>query len=480
MAGSEETRKDPTKGVSIFPREGSSVRFVSWFLAAAAAIWWLPGFLLAAPDVPVAPSKVKHPEWSRDAVIYELNTRQFTPEGTFKAILPRIPELKALGVRVVWFMPIHPIGEKERKGPLGSPYAVKDYYGVNPEFGTLEDFKAVVKAMHEAGLHVIIDLVANHTAWDNPLCSNHPSWFARDGSGRFRPPEAGWSDVVQLDYFEGDLQEYMLKVMEHWVRDVGIDGFRCDVAGRVPTAFWNTARVRLGRIRPVFMLAEAEKPELLQRAFDCDYGSEYFKAFDAIVRRAERPTSLDRLVEEDAQSYPPGAWRLMFTTNHDQNAWLDSDVQRLGPKASRAMAVLAFTLPGKPLIYNGQEIGYPKKLPFFSRGPIEWSDPTGCRPFYSRLCELYTSRPALHAGAMTRVQAGGSSRVYTFVRSSAPSDTLLVVVNCSGTPESVTLPCPPGTRRILGLLGPETHEVTEGKVRLKLEPWEHQIFECHR
>lgn len=456
------------------------MRFLMWVLAAGAAVCFLPTLLHAFPEGNVPPSTVRHPEWAKNAVIYELNTRQFTPEGTFRAILPRIPELKALGVGIVWFMPIHPIGEKGRKGELGSPYAVRDYYGVNPEFGTLEDFKAVVKAMHDAGMHVIIDLVANHTSWDNALTLEHPSWYARDGNGRFRPPVPDWEDVIKLDYFEGDLHEYMVKVMEYWVRDVGVDGYRCDVAAMVPTPFWNLARQRLDRIRPVFMLAEAEKPELLIGAFDCDYGSEYFRAFDQIARARAPLSRLDRLRKNDLARYPSDSWRLMFTTNHDQNAWLDSDIQRLGAVGSRAFAVLAFTLPGKPLIYNGQEIGNSRKLPFFSRAPLEWKDPHNYRPFYTRLCELYTQRAALHSGTMKRVKATGSDRVYSFVRSAGPADTLLVAVNLSEAPATVTVPCPEGTRQLLGLLSPETREITAGSVSLELEPWGFRVLDCVR
>ena len=459
---------------------GLPVRLITWLLALGTAAWFLPGILCAAPDTVPRATRVKHPEWSRNAVIYELNTRQFTPEGTFRAILPRIPELKALGVKIVWFMPIHPIGEKGRKGDLGSPYAVRDYYGVSPELGTLDDFKAVVRAMHDAGLHVIIDLVANHTSWDNPLTRQHPSWYARDGSGQFCPPEPDWLDVIKLDYFEGDLHEYMAKVMEYWVRDVGVDGFRCDVANMVPTSFWNMARQRLDAIRPVFMLAEAEKPELLANAFDCDYGSEYFRIFDRIARNRAPVARLDEQMERDASRYPPGSWRLMFTTNHDQNAWLDSDINRLGAAGSRAFAVLAFTMPGKPLIYNGQEIGNPRKLPFFTRGPIEWKDPGDYRSFYTRLCHLYSERAALHSGSMVRINAEGSRSVFSFFRSAGPNDDVLVVVNLSNAPAKVTVPCPVGTKELVGLMAPDTFEVVGGQVKLQLPAWGYHVFECKR
>jgi cyclomaltodextrinase / maltogenic alpha-amylase / neopullulanase len=195
--------------------------------------------------------------WSEKAVIYELNTRQFSAKGNFAGVQPRLGDLKKLGVDIVWFMPIHPIGVKNRKGPLGSPYAVKDFTGVNPEFGDLAQFKKTVAAAHAAGLHVIIDLVANHTAWDHPWTRQHPDWYVKNAKGEFTPPVADWTDVIKLDYSRPALREEMIRAMEFWVREVGVDGFRCDVAGEVPTDFWEQARVRLEAIRPVFMLAEA-------------------------------------------------------------------------------------------------------------------------------------------------------------------------------------------------------------------------------
>ena len=208
------------------------------------------------PHEPEPYIKLTHPEWSKNATIYQINTRQFSEEGTFEAAMRELPRLKELGVDILWFMPIHPIGEKNRKGTLGSPYSVKDYYGVNPEFGTLDDFKAFVDAAHELGMYVIIDWVANHTAWDNPLHLEHPEWYERDFRGEFRPtPWYDWSDIIDLDFGEPGVREYMTEALKYWVREVGIDGYRCDVAGFVPVQFWNNVRRELDAIKPVFMLA---------------------------------------------------------------------------------------------------------------------------------------------------------------------------------------------------------------------------------
>ncbi len=204
-----------------------------------------------------------HPDWSLDATLYELNTRQFTEAGTFGAAEAHLPRLAGLGVDIIWLMPIHPIGEKNRKGSLGSPYSVRDYFGVNPEFGTLDDLKRFIAAAHALGMHVILDWVANHTAWDNPLVAEHPEWYARDAAGQLRStPWWDWSDVVDLDFGQPGLRRYMLEAMSYWVREADIDGFRCDVAGYVPGDFWDAARSVLDAIRPVFMLAEWEARDL--------------------------------------------------------------------------------------------------------------------------------------------------------------------------------------------------------------------------
>lgn len=215
---------------------------------------------------------LKNPEWTKDAVLYQINTRQFTPEGTFRAAERELPRLKALGVDILWLMPVHPIGEKHRKGTLGSPYSVRDYYGVNPEFGTKADLKHFVDAAHAQGMHVILDWVANHTAWDNPLVKDHPDWYARGWKGDFHPtPWWDWTDIVNLDYSHPGLRKYMTDAMTYWVREIGVDGYRCDVAGFVPLDFWNNARAELDAIKPVFMLAEWESRDLHAKAFDATY-----------------------------------------------------------------------------------------------------------------------------------------------------------------------------------------------------------------
>lgn len=216
--------------------------------------------------------KLTHPEWSKNATIYELNTRQFSEEGTFKAAQRQLPRIKELGIDIIWLMPINPIGKKNRKGTLGSPYSVKDYFEVNPEFGTLQDLKNFVNEAHKLGMYVILDWVANHTAWDNVLVEKHPEWYAKDYKGDFRPtPWWDWSDIIDLDYSKPGLREYMTEALKYWVKEADIDGYRCDVAGFVPLDFWNNARKELDAIKPVFMLGEWESRDLHASAFDMTY-----------------------------------------------------------------------------------------------------------------------------------------------------------------------------------------------------------------
>jgi len=363
--------------------------------------------------------ELRHPEWSRDATLYQINTRQFTPEGTLAAAQAQLPRLQALGVRILWLMPVQPIGERHRKGSLGSPYAVRDYRAVNPEFGDLEDFRRFVDAAHELGMYVILDWVANHTAWDNPLTAQRPEWYARDPAGRMHPPVwTDWDDVVQLDWDQAGLWRYMADAMEWWVAETGIDGFRCDVAGFVPVPFWNGVRARLERIRPVFLLAEWKTRDLHARAFDATYSWDWY---DTLRRIAQGQAGVDTLVGyhyDDENSWPADAMRMLFVSNHDKNAWNGTQFEAFGPALESAI-VLSVASRGIPLIYNGQEAGNPKRLAFFERDPIAWRDhPVGA--LYRRLVALKQANRALWNGGwgapMEQVMNSAPDRVFSFVR----------------------------------------------------------------
>ena len=243
--------------------------------------------------------KVKHPEWSKNLSIYEVNIRQYTPEGTFNAFSEHLPRLKELGTDIIWLMPIHPIGEKNRKGTLGSYYAVKDYFGINTEFGTEEDFHNLISKIHELDMYVIIDWVANHSAWDNDLINLHPEWYSKNENGEIISPVDDWTDVADFNYDVPEMREYMIKALKYWVQDFDIDGYRCDVAGMVPTSFWNDARLEHDKIKPVFMLAEAEEPELHEYAFDMTYAWSMHFLWNDIAQGKKTVADLDEMLKNE-------------------------------------------------------------------------------------------------------------------------------------------------------------------------------------
>jgi glycosidase len=366
--------------------------------------------------------RLQHPEWTKHAVLYQVNLRQFTPEGTLVAATRQLPRIKALGADIVWLMPIHPIGAKNRKGSLGSPYSVRDYLGVNPEFGTLEDLKRFVAEAHGLGLRVIIDWVANHTAWDNPLVAQHPEWFARNWKGEFHPTSWNdWSDIIELDYDQPGLRKYMTDALKFWVREVGIDGYRCDVAGFVPLDFWNNARRELEAIRPVFMLAEWEATDLHQEAFDATYAWGWYTAAHDAIKSGKGAGPFRGFYSTHDNSWPNEAMRMTFVSNHDKNAWDGTEFEQFGPGLEAAM-VLSVVGEGLPLIYNGQEAGNTKRLAFFERDPIEWRQhPNGA--LYQRLFALKKANTALWnaqwGARMIDVPNSSPDAVLSFVRADA-------------------------------------------------------------
>lgn len=366
-------------------------------------------------DAPAA-TTVNHPDWSRQAVIYEVNVRQFTPEGTFEAILPHIPRLKDLGVDILWFMPIHPISQENRKGKLGSYYAVYDYKGVNPEFGSIDDFRALVKAAHAAGMKVIIDWVPNHSGCDNAMVRNHPEYYARNEKGEMFGPY-DWTDVYKFDYSNPEMRKMMTDAMQFWLREADIDGFRCDVAGEVPTDFWNENRPQLEKVKSdIFMLAEAPNADLMEHAFDMDYnwpmkdlfsaiaatsGQYTFKGEDGKVKTFPEAHATDifkRLDEENAL-YPGDSYMMNMITNHDLNSWEGTEFERLG-NLQEAFAVLMYTLPGMPLIYTGQETGMNRAFEFFDKDKApDWDSSPAVTEFYKKLNRLKHERRELAAGS---------------------------------------------------------------------------------
>jgi glycosidase len=429
------------------------------------------------PYTPIPYVQIEHPEWTRDAAIYQINTRQFTPQGTFAAAAEQLPRLQALGVRILWLMPVQPIGEKNRKGGLGSPYSIRDYLGVNPEFGTLDDLKRFIDQAHDLGLYVILDWVANHTAWDNPLLEEHPEWYARDWKGDFHSPTwTDWSDVVTLDYSQPGLRRYMTEAMKFWVTEVGMDGFRCDVAGFVPLDFWDQVRAELDAIRPVFMLAEWETRDLHARAFDATYAWSWHNTVHDIALGKANVGALRGHYYEKSSSWPYDAIRMMFVSNHDKNAWDGTQFELFGPALENAI-VLSVVAEGMPLIYNGQEAGNPKQLAFFEKDPIEWRE-HAIGELYRQLFELKREHPALWNGRwgapMIPVTNSAPDEVFSFVRTNG-EDTVFAVFNFSAAAQDVTFSESIYQGRYRIFPGDE-EAVLGGDFSLRLEPFSHRVF----
>jgi len=431
----------------------------------------------ADPYRPTAYVTLTHPDWTRAATLYELNTRQFTPEGTFRAAMAHLPRLDSLGVDIVWLMPIHEIGVLNRKGTLGSPYSVRDYYSVNHEFGTLDDLRAFVDSAHALGMHVILDWVANHTAWDNVLVQEHPDWYARDWKGDFTPtPWYDWSDVIDLDYSHPGLRQYMIEAMAYWVREADVDGFRCDVAGFVPLGFWNEARRELDAIKPVFMLAEWESRDLVADAFDATYAWSWNTALHHVTIDGADLGALIGYYAWNEGAFPPNGMRMTFVSNHDKNSWEGTQFEQFGAGLEAAI-VLSVVGDGLPLIYNGQEAGNPRRLAFFDKDSIAWRDhPIG--ELYRRLFALKHANTALWnarwGATMIKVPNSDDTRVLSFVRQN-DQDTVFAVFNLSADARSVTFreSLFPGTYTNY-LDG--TPARLDASTRLDLEPWGYRVF----
>lgn len=359
------------------------------------------------------------PEWARGSTIYEVNVRQYSASGKFTAVTADLPRLKALGVDVLWLMPIHPIGEVNRKGPLGSYYAAKDYLAVNPEFGTEADFRELVTAAHAQGLRVILDWVPNHVSPDNPLTKTHPEFFWRDEKGNLVPPHGtDWTDVVQFDFSAPGLVEYQAGVLLHWVKNLGIDGFRCDVAWGLPTPFWNevTSRVRAARPDALF-LAEAELPQQQVAAFNLSYGFDLHHAMNAVAQGKKSASGLDEAYAKIRAHFPRGYALMVFTSSHDENSWAGTEFDRMGAGYT-PFAVLTFLVDGVPMIYNGQEAGLDRRLKFFERDPIVWpkTEHPAAR-IYQVMTRLRRANPALHTGApMRRLDTTDNATIYAIER----------------------------------------------------------------
>ena len=370
-------------------------------------------------------------EWIYPAAIYEVNLRQYTPEGTFDAFCREMPRLKDMGIEVLWFMPITPISVEKRLGSLGSYYACSDYMAVNPEFGTLEDFTRLVKYAHELGMKVLIDIVANHTGWDHRWTKEHPDFYRRSAEGQFFDAH-GWADVIDLNYDNPALRAAMIEMMRWWIQQTDVDGFRCDMAMLVPLPFWREARTALDPLKPLFWLAESEEISY-HEVFDASYTWKFLHKMEAFWRKETGIEGLDEVLQYYDTMFPPEALRCYFTTNHDENSHSGSEYERMGD-AAKAFSVLCCTWNGIPLIYSGQEMPNYKRLKFFDKDPIEWTGRYELNDFYKALLSLRKRNAALRAGSQAgmtrRIYTGLDDRCFGYVRAGG-EDEVAVVLNFS-------------------------------------------------
>jgi cyclomaltodextrinase len=428
-------------------------------------------------------------EWVRDGVIYEIYPRDFSGQGNFAGITAQLDRLKELGVNILWLMPVHPIGQEKKKGPVGSPYAVRDYYAVNPDYGTASDLKRLISEAHRRGMKVIIDIVANHTSWDSVMMKT-PEFYVHDASGKITYPH-DWTDVAKLNYDNPQLRRYMTEMLKFWVRDFDLDGFRCDVAADVPTDFWEQARAELERIKPdIVMLAEADKPELIVRAFDLDYSWALHSTLTDVLQGRKSAAAIREVWESDAAKYPRGALRMRFSDNHDERR----AIARFGEPAALAASALMLTLDGVPMLYNGMEVGDTTESgapALFYRLPVFWPVAER-RPefprFYHQMIALRKTRAALRGGELVWLHNSDESRVVSFLRRGAGEE-IVVAINFSTQPFVGTIEAPNGA--VFTDITPDTPEPlkpdappserdtrarTSGLPAVALDAWGYRIF----
>lgn len=430
------------------------------------------------PYFPEQYVKITLPEWAKNATIYELNIRQFSDEGTFKAIEQQLPRLKKMGIDIIWLMPVQPIGELHRKGSMGSYYSVKDYLKVNPEFGTQDDFRSLVNAIHQEGMYVILDWVANHTSWDNSLVNEHPEWYRKSRKNTFQSTRwRDYDDIIELDYQYPELREYMTEALKYWIREYDIDGYRCDIASFIPIDFWENARAELDTIKPVFMLAEAEDRELHRKAFDATYNWTLWNILHQIALNERSVKTLtEAYLAEHVSIFPKEGIRLNFIDNHDKNSWEGNQYSNFGD-ALKAATIFTVMMDGMPLVYSGQEAGLDRSLEFFEKDPIDWKSHEN-EELYTVLFKLKHQNKALwngkYGGEMVRIINDKMDQVISFVREKE-GDKVLAFMNLSDDPALVQLDTSFDTGIYTNLFTGKQQQVSETMI-LNMNPWEYLIL----
>lgn len=410
------------------------------------------------------------------STIYEVNIRQFSPEGTFKAFSKQLPRIKKLGVDVLWLMPIHPISETNRKGTLGSYYAPKDYTDVNPEFGNLNDFKSLLKEAHDMGFYLILDWVPNHTGRDHKWIKEHPEYYIRDEKGNVMyesmSPSDVWWDTALLDHSKPDTRKAMIKAMRFWV-ELGVDGFRLDhgCGDKIPLYLWEEARATLDPIKDLFWLAECGHETFI---LDGSYADEFEVIMRDVASGEKTADDLSKWIDDDMFKYGRTAFRMTYTSNHDLNSWVGTTFERFGD-ASKTFQTLVFTAYGFPLILCGQEVGLSKRLEFFEKDPIDWTDSLGLQPFYQSLVSLKKKNPAIWAG-----NAGGfpvsieeNENVIGFIRE-VNENSVIGIFNLSSENQTVEITKERVYGNYIDYFSGKEYDINDES--LKLKPWEYLVF----
>lgn len=426
------------------------------------------------PAVENSAPRTDAPAWIKQGNIYEVNVRQYTPEGTLNAFAKHLDRLKDMGVQTLWFMPIQPISVTDRKGTLGSYYAIADYTAINPEFGTMDDWKRLVKLTHDKGMKVIIDWVANHTGADHRWLQTNPGFHVRDSAG-VAMIAADWTDVRKLNYASREMRDSMIASMLFWVKETGIDGFRCDVAADVPADFWQECIADLLKEKHVFMLAESDRPAMHEAGFHASYAWPMFHKMNQIAAGKLPAHALDSVLLHNDTAFPAKAMYMYFTSNHDENSWNNADYGTMPGAVHAPFAVFSQTAKASvPLIYSGQEEPVLRAIQFFEKDPFGFEKYERA-PFYKALLQLRSTNIALATDAsFTRLSAGNPAAVYAYLREKN-GQRVLVVLNLSAKPERVEIrePATFGTPR----------NIFSGDAEMLnaswwvLEPWGYRVFE---
>jgi glycosidase len=423
--------------------------------------------------------RFKTADWALDTNIYEVNLRQYTPEGTFNAFLKELPRLRDMGIETLWFMPITPISVVKRLGTLGSYYACSSYTKTNPEYGTIEDFRNLVAAAHSLGFKVIIDWVANHTGWDHEWTKSNPEFYRRNADGQFYDNH-GWEDVIDLNYDMEPLQQAMIKAMQFWITECGIDGFRCDMAMLVPLEFWRRARREIEAVNgTLFWLAECEEIPY-HEVFDVSYGWKWLHKMEAFSRKETDINGLDEVLRYYKDMFLPGAMHALFTTNHDENSHSGSEYERMGD-AAQIFAVFCATWEGIPLIYSGQELPNKKRLKFFDKDQIDWTGTNQFHGFFQTLLTLRKQNPSMKSGTTEtvtrRLHTDANHFVFAFLRRhEASGHEVLVLLNLSDQDKPLVTVHEESLQGVYtNVFSKNDRDFTSNR-HFALRPWEWQVY----